>query len=303
MVSHVTAKVMNATERAVCRALGQPRSTQRYRPRSPVAETISLVKRMHDMVRAFPRYGYRMIWGLLRNEGWTVNVKRIYRLWKQEHFKVPRKQRKKRRLGGKDGSVIRRKAEHRNHVWCWDFIFDSDAHHRSLKWLAVMDEFTRECITLMVARSMPAHDVIDHLASAFRTHGVPEHIRSDNGPEFIANAIKGYLSRSSVTPLYIEPGAPWQNGYAESFNSRLRDEVLNAEMFLDVRDAEAHAVLWRAHYNEVRPHSSLGYLPPSGFAATCSKGTPRRLAPLASASCPWNPETNQQPMTLIGAGT
>jgi len=294
--------VTNATERAVCRTLDQPRSTQRYRARSPGAETIRLVKRMHELVRAFPRYGYRLIWGLLRNEGWKVNVKRIYRLWKQEHFIVPRKQRKRRSLGDKDGSVIRRKAEYRNHVWCWDFIFDSDARHRALKWLVVMDEFTRECVTLQVARSMTAEDVIDHLASAFRTYGVPEHIRSDNGPEFIAKAIKDYLGVSSVMPLYIEPGSPWQNGYAESLNSRLRDEVLNAELFEDVRDAEGHAVRWREHYNTVRPHSSLGYLPPSRFAATCSKGTPHRLAPLATAPCPWKPETNQ-PLTLIEAGT
>jgi len=200
-------------------------------------------------------------------EGLKVNRKRIWRLWKQEGFKVPQKQRKKRHVGSSVHSIVRHRAEHKDHVWCWDFIFDSDERGRSLKWLSIVDEFTRECLALEVERSITSGDVLDVLTELFLIRGVPKFIRSDNGPEFIADAIRNHLHRAQVHAGYIEPGAPWENGYAESFHSRLRDELLNSELFDGVRDAKAHAAHWKNEYNHRRPHSSLGYLPPATFAA------------------------------------
>jgi len=259
------------------------------------------VKRMHELVRRHPRYGYRRIWALLRQEGWPINRKRVHRLWRREGLKVPQKQRKKRRLGVSANSIIRRQAEHKDHVWCWDFIHDTDERGRPLKWLSIVDEFTRECLALEVARSITAADVIDVLAELFIIRGVPKHVRSDNGPEFIARAIRSYLAKAGVQTLYIAPGSPWENGYVESFHGRLRDELLNAELFSDVREARALADRWRNEYNHRRPHSALGYVPPARFAATRIGATPLRLAPLASAPRP-RPAMELQP-TLITAGT
>ena len=259
------------------------------------------MKRMHELVRRHPRYGYRRIWALLRQEGWPINRKRVHRLWRREGFKVPQKQRKKRRLGVSANSIIRRQAEHKDHVWCWDFIHDTDERGRPLKLLSIVDEFTRECLALEVARSITAADVIDVLAELFIIRGVPKHVRSDNGPEFIARAIRSYLAKAGVQTLYIAPGSPWENGYVESFHGRLRDELLNAELFSDVREARALADRWRNEYNHRRPHSALGDVPPARFAATRIGATPLRLAPLASAPRP-RPAMNPQP-TLITAGT
>lgn len=260
-----------------------------------------LVGRMHELVRKHPRYGYRRVWALLRAEGWRVNRKRIHRLWKQEKLRVPRKQHKRRSLGSSENGVARRKAEHKDHVWCWDFVHDSDARGRPLKWLSIVDEFTRECLALEVERSITSLDVIDVLAELFIVRGVPRHIRSDNGPEFIAGAIRAYLGKAKVGTLYIERGAPWENGCAESFNGRVRDELLNAEEFLDLTDAKGHGARWRNEYNHRRPHSALGYAAPAAFAATCAGATPLRLAPLASAPCPRHTKEHQP--TLIATGT
>jgi len=159
-----------------------------------------------------------------------------------------------------------------NHVWCWDFIFDRTAKGQSLKWLSIVDEYTRRCITLDVSRNMTSEDVINRLAELFTIYGVPEYIRSDNGPEFIAKAIQQWLASLSVKTLYVEPGSPWQNGYAESFHSRLRDELLNMEEFENVAHARAHAHAhaYREDYNGYRPHSSLGGIPPNEFALRCA---------------------------------
>jgi len=257
--------------------MDQPRSTQRYactRALAKVQEEDRLVNRIHELVRAHPRRGYRLIWGMLRLEGWRVNRKRVHRLWKREGFRVPKKQHKKRHCGSSADGIVRRRAEHKNHVWCWDFIHDSDERGRPLKWLSLVDEFTRECLALEVARSITASDAIDVLAEVMRTRGMPEHLRSDNGPEFVAAAIKSYLACAGAGTLYVKKGSPWENGYAESFHSRLRDELLNAEEFVDVRDAGGHAARWKSEYNERRPHSSLGYVPPAIYAATCrTKGS------------------------------
>lgn len=269
--------------------LDQPRSTQRYRPQVADDEPV-LIKRIHEWVRVNPRYGYLRITKLLRAEGWRVNHKRVYRLWKQEKFCVPQKTHKKRRLGSSDNGIVRQRAGHKNHVWAWDFIHDRDEAGRPLKIFSLIDEYTRECLALEVERSITAADVIDILARVFLTHGLPEHIRSDNGPEFIAGAIRRYLAAAGIQTLYVEPGAPWENGYAESFHSRLRDELLNLEVFADLRQAQALVARWRHDYNHVRPHSSLDYATPAAFATQCGNdNNPKDNGTEASGALPPNP--------------
>jgi transposase InsO family protein len=247
--------------------LDQPRSTQRYTPVEREGEA-RLVTRLHELVRRHPRRGYRMMCGMLRLEGFRVNFKRVHRLWRREGFKVPSKQHKRRRLGHSANGILRRRAEHTDHVWCLDFIHDTDERDRPLKWLSVVDEYTRECLALEVDRSITASDVVNVLTDLFMIRGVPVHIRSDNGPEFVASAIKRLSEITGIENLYIAPGSPWENGYVESFHGRLRDELLNAELFADVREAKALAAAWKNEYNHRRPHSSLGYVPPAVFAAT-----------------------------------
>ncbi len=222
---------------------------------------------MLELVAERPRFGYRFITVLLRREGWRVNRKRVYRLWQQEGLQVPKKPRKKRRLGSSEGGCQRQRAEHKDHVWAWDFVFDRTANGRTLKWFTIVDEHTRECLVLEVNRGLTSENVLDVLRDLFVIRGVPRHIRSDNGPEFIATAIRKYLAAVGVETLYIEPGLPWQNGYAESFHSRLRSELLGAEVFDSVAAAQVLAASWRNDYNHHRPHSSLGYRTPAEFAA------------------------------------
>ena len=235
---------------------------------------------MLELVREHPRYGYRHVWALLRREGWRVNRKRVYRLWRAEGLKVPQKQRKRRYLGHSANGCARHRAEHKDHVWAWDFIHDRTAEGRPLKWLSIVDEYTRECLALEVGRGMTADRVIEVLAELFAVRGVPEHIRSDNGPEFIAGAIRSWLAQAGVEALYIEPGSPWENGYAESFHSRLRDELLNREEFTTLAEARALSTAWRLEYNHRRPHSSLGYQTPAEFAAGCAAASVRPTASL-----------------------
>jgi len=230
---------------------------------------------MLELVRRHPRYGYRHVWSLLRREGWRVNRKRIYRLWRAEGLKVPQKQRKRRYLGHSANGCARQRAEHKDHVWAWDFIHDRTAEGRPLKWLSIVDEYTRECLALEVGRGLTADRVIEVLSELFAVRGVPEHIRSDNGPEFIAAAIRSWLTQAGVEALYIEPGSPWENGYAESFHSRLRDELLNCEEFMTLAEARALGTAWRLEYNHRRPHSALGYRPPAEFAAGCAAASVR----------------------------
>ncbi len=257
------------SQRRACQVLGQARSSQRRKLASKEATT-RLVARMLELVRERPRFGYRRIWALLRQEGWRINRKRVYRLWRQQGLKVPRRRTKKRRLGSSKNGCIRLRPEHRNHVWAWDFIHDRTQDGRSLKWLTVVDEYTRECLALEVGRRMPSRDVIARLTAMMKCRGAPRHMRSDNGPEFIAQAIRKWLSEAGVATLYIEPGAPWENGYAESFNSKVRDELLAREEFTSLLEARVLGRQWREDYNTRRPHSSLGYQTPSAFAASCS---------------------------------
>lgn len=308
------------SERRACRAVSQPRSTQRYVRRCRTKEA-HLVQRMHELVRAHPRYGYRRIWALLRSKGWRVNRKRVHRLWRQEGFKVPRKQHKKRRIGNSSNGLLRHRPLHKNHVWAWDFIHDRDEQGRPLKWFVLVDEYTRECLALGVERGMTARDLIDVLAQVMLIRGVPGHIRSDNGPEFIAQAMRRYLEAAGVGTLYIEPGSPWENGYAESFNGKLRDELLNAELFADLREAKALGAAWQNQYNHRRPHSSLNYRTPAAYAATCRSETDSHALGVSPPNphqglCPWTPasspprcaaeaaqEAQRLNSTLIATGT
>jgi putative transposase len=276
-VVHLEAS-FEVSERRACDVADQPRSTQRYEPR-PASDEAAVVTRMHELVRGQPRFGYRRIAVLLQREGFHANFKRVYRLWRREGLKVPQKPRKRRRLGTSANSCIRHRAAHRNHVWCWDFIFDRTVNGSSLKWLSVVDEFTRECLVLKVSRSITSVDVIEFFQGLFVAHGVPQHIRSDNGPEFIAAGLRSWLSAAQVGPLYVAPASPWENGYAESFHSKVRDEFLACEVFETVRDAQALGTAWRQSYNEERPHMSLGYRTPAEFARACAASAPASAAP------------------------
>ena len=298
-VAHVRRQVDGVSERRTCTVLDQPRSTQRYEVKVKDDEQ-AIVKCMHEFVRRWPRFGYRRIHAFLRREGFRINRKRTYRLWKKECFKVPQKQRNKRRLGISNNGIVRRRAESINDVWCWDFIHDRDERGRPLRWLMIEDEFTREGLALEVKRGMKSTDVLDVLTELMLIRGVPRHIRSDNGPEFIADAMRRFLNQARIETLYIEPGAPWQNGYAESFASRFRDELLNAELFADLREAKALLIMWRNDYNHRRPHSSLGYRTPAEFAASHS-GLPEGLAALALPT--GQNATGHSPQTLIASGT
>lgn len=275
------------SERRACTVLDQPRSTQRYE-RKPASDEAVLVTRMHELVRQHPRFGYRRIAALLKREGFPAGFDRVYRLWRREGLKVPKTRRKKRRLGSSANGCVRHRVERQNQVWAWDFIFDRTASGTSLKWLSVVDEFTRECLCLKVARRMTSQDIIEVLRGLFLAHGIPQHLRSDNGPEFIAATLREWLGKSAVGPLYIEPGSPWENGYAESFHSKLRDEFLGCEEFESVRDAMALGTAWRRQYNEVRPHSSLGYVTPAEFARAC---VPSATAPASTPAPPLQEHT------------
>ncbi len=227
-----------------------------------------LVARLIELATQYGRYGYRRVTALLRGEGWRVNHKRVERLWRREGLKVPRKQPKRGRLWLTDGSCIRRRPEYRHHVWAYDFVADRTHDGRPLKILAVVDEYSRECLALVVARRLRAIDVLETLADLFVRRGGPAHIRSDNGPEFTAELVRQWLVSLHVQTLFIEPGSPWENGYVESFNDKLRDELLDREIFYTLTEATILIEQWRRQYNMVRLHSALGYRPPAPEAAT-----------------------------------
>jgi putative transposase len=247
--------------------IGQPRSTQRYQGRKTQRDR-ALAERMVRLSQENPRYGYRRVWALLRREGWPVSKKRVHRLWRQEGLKVTEKQHKRQRLllGESENGCTRRRAEYKDHVWSYDFVMDLTEDGRRLKMMPVVDEYTRECLSIDVERSISADEVVETLASLFRRRGEPAFIRSDNGPEFVAKSIKRWLQASGVRTLYIEPGSPWENAYSETFISRFSDEVLKREVFADLLEAKVLIEDYRGHYNHRRPHSALGYLTPDEFA-------------------------------------
>jgi transposase InsO family protein len=253
---------LHVSERRACRVLGQSRSTQRRRPYVPDDEP-RLVARMIDLAGEYGRYGYRRITAMLRSEGWRINHKRIERLWRREGLKVPSKQRKRGRLWLNDGSCIRLRPLYKDHVWAYDFVHARTHDGRPLRMLTLVDEYTRECLCIDTARRLTSENVLERLAWQFATGVVPAFIRSDNGSEFTAKVVRGWLERVGVKTLFIEPGSPWENGYIESFNGKLRDELLNGEIFYTLLEAKILIERWREHYNRVRPHSALGYRPPA----------------------------------------
>lgn len=257
--------VMDVSERRVCRVLAQPRATQRYKKRVAEDEEI-LTTRMVALASEYGRYGYRRITAMLRWEGWRVNHKRVERLWRREGLKVPAKQPKRGRLWLNDGSIVRLRAAFPKHVWSYDFMEDRTHNGVKFRILNVIDEYTRECLAVRVARSLTHQEVIEVLTKLFCDRGVPVHIRSDNGSEFTANRVRQCLKRLEVKPLYIEPGSPWENGYIESFNGKMRDELLAREIFYSLKEAQILIEMWRRQYNTIRPHSALGYRPPAPAA-------------------------------------
>lgn len=247
----------------------QPRSTQRY-PEKPNTEEQRLVKQLQQLSRAHPRYGYRRITALLRRDGWRVNRKRVQRLWRREGLKVPVAQ-PKRRAPGVASAAYPRRATRPNEVWSYDFVHDQTADGRPLKWLPVVDEFTRECLALPVERRMNGTYAIGTLAGCVAKRGAPAYLRSDNGPEFIAGLVQQWLAASGIATLYIPPGCPWENPFSESFNGKLRDEFLEREEFTSLAEAKVLGVEHQQQYNHQRPHSSLDYQTPAEFAAACRR--------------------------------
>jgi len=250
------------SERRACRVLNQPRSTQR-RKACVAADEPRLVKRIVSLATQYGRYGYRRITALLRREGWRVNHKRVERLWRQEGLQVPQRQPKRRRLWMNDGSCVRLRPTHRDHVWSYDIALARTHDGRALRILVVVDEHTRECLSIDVSRRVTSQDVLERLGRLFVERAIPEHIRSDNGPEFAAEAVRSWLVRLGVRTLFIEPGSPWENGYCESFIGKLRDELLEREIFDTLLEAKVLVERWRRHYNRFRPHSALGYRAPA----------------------------------------
>ena len=247
---------------------------------------------MVALATQYGRYGYRRITAMLQTEGWHVNHKRIERLWRREGLKVPQKQPKRRRLWFNDGSCIRLQPAWKDHVWAYDIVHDRTHDGRSLRMLTMVDEYTRECLAIDVARRMTSEDVLERLTDLFIHRGVPDHIRSDNGAEFTAKAVRAWLAKVGVRTLFIEPGSPWENGYVESFNGKLRDELLNGEIFYTLREAKVLVERWRMHYNQVRPHSALGYRPPAPEATLVSLDL--------GGSAPEPPASNPQPESTGG---
>jgi transposase InsO family protein len=258
-------EVLDVSERRVCRVLGQPRSTQRYNKRVADDEEI-LTARIVALASEYGRYGYRRIAAMLHQEGWQVNHKRVERIWRREGLRVPAKQPKRGRLWLNDGSIVRLRAEFPKHVWSYDFMEDRTHNGVKFRILNIIDEFTRECLAVRVGRSLTHQVVIEELTELFIERGVPVHIRSDNGSEFTAKRVRSWLKRLDVKPLFIEPGSPWENGYVESFNGKMRDELLAREIFYSLKEAQVLIEMWRKQYNTIRPHSALGYRPPAPAA-------------------------------------
>lgn len=256
---------LHVSERRACKTIGQLRSTYRYEPK-PNPEREKLRDRVVAVASEYSRYGYRKVTDILNMEGFQVGKDRVYRIWREEGLKVPQKAPKRSRLWLSDGSLIRLRPEYRHHVWCYDFVSDRTKNGRPYKILNIVDEYSRECLASFVARRIRSQDVILVLADLFLKYGCPTHIRSDNGPEFVAKILKSWLKKLEVKPLYIEPGSPWENGYCESFNGKMRYELLDGEIFYTLLEAKVIIEKWRNHYNTKRPHSSLGGRPPAPAA-------------------------------------
>jgi len=254
-------KRLKVSERLACRVIGQVRTTQRYAPQ-PNPERERIRERIVELATQYGRYGYKTITSLLQLEGFDVGKDSVHRVWREEGLQVPQKQPKRSRLWLADGSCIRLRPTHKNHVWSYDFVSEQTHDGRKFRILNIIDEYTRECLASFVARRIRSQDVILILADLFIEHGIPEYIRSDNGPEFVARKLMGWFKTLNVKPLFIEKGSPWENGYCESFNGKMRYLLLDGEIFYSLFEAKVIIEAWRRHYNEVRPHSSLGGTPP-----------------------------------------
>jgi putative transposase len=263
-------------QRHVARLLEIPRSTLRYCPRPRPKDEAALIRAIRQLAKRHPRYGYKRIHARLGRQGWTVNRKRVRRLWIALGLKRPSrpiKPKKKGRLPGSGAnSCVNRPAQFKNHVWTYDFIMDRTVNGSSLKWLSLVDEYTRECLALFAGKSLTGTDVRRVLARVIGQRGAPRWIRSDNGSEFICEVLRSWLPQVGAHAIQVTPGSPWQNGYIESFHSRLRDEFLEREEFESVADARAKGGWWRREYNTIRPHSSLGYKTPNEFSKECDRG-------------------------------
>jgi transposase InsO family protein len=267
---------LGVSERRACAVLRQPRSTQR-KPARGRDDEAALTADIITLGKAYGRYGYRRITALLHRAGWAVNAKRVQRIWRREGLKVPQKQPKRGRLWLNDGSCLRLRAERPDHVWSYDFVEDRTQDGRRFRMLCVIDEFTREALAIRVKRKLSSIDVLETLADLMILRGPPAYIRSDNGPEFIARGLRDWIASIGSKTAYIEPGSPWENGYCESFNAKLRDELLNGESFFSLAEAQVMIEAWRRHYNAERPHSALKYRPPA----------PEAIIPKSGAVVPW----------------
>ena len=250
------------SQRRVCRALSLCRSSVRYIPIKRADED-EITSKIIELASNYGRYGYRRITAMMRLDSILINHKRVERIWREQGLKVPVKQHKKRRLWLNDGSCIRLRPEHKNHVWSYDFVEDRLRNGRKVRWLNIIDEYTRECIASIPKRKWNHTEIIELLSNLFVMRGTPGYIRSDNGSEFTANKLREWFVMVNVTTAYIEPGSPWENGYCESFNSKMRDEFLNMELFETMFEVEILTRRWVNEYNTIRPHSSLGYRPPA----------------------------------------
>jgi transposase InsO family protein len=273
----------------VCRALGQHRSTQRKLSRGRDDEE-RLTADIVELARRYGRYGYRKIAELLRSTaGWVVNDKRVERIWRREGLKVPERQPKRGRLWPADGPCLRLRAERPNHVWSYDFVEDRTHEGRKYRMLNVVDEYTHECLAIRVERRLGSADVIDVLPDLFILRGVPGHVRSDDGPEFVAKAVQAWITAVGAEAACIAPGSPWENGFVESFNARLRDELLDGEIFYSLREARVVIEGWRRHYNAVRPHASLGYRAPAPEVFVPALATRTATPPPSPPASPTTP--------------
>jgi transposase InsO family protein len=267
------------SERHACWLLGQGRGTQRYEGVAR-SEEGALTKAIIALATKYGRYGYRRITALLQSEGWQVGKDRVQRIWRREGLKVPQRQKPRARLWLNDGSCVRLRPVRPNHVWSYDFVSAITHDGRTLRILTLIDEYTRECLTIRVARRLGSLEVIDTLAEVMLCRGVPEYIRSDNGPEFLAQVLRQWLGKLRTGTLYIARGSPWENGYCESFNGKLRDECLNGEIFYSLKEAQVVIEQWRIEYNTKRPHSALGYRPPAPEAYRSSLPTAPMVQPM-----------------------
>ncbi len=261
MIRQVVAR-WRLSERRALRAVGWSRTSHRYAPQ-PRSDEDALTHSILHLAGMYGRYGYRRIHALVKADGWQVGHCRVERIWRRLGLKVPRRQPKRGRLWLQNGSCVRLRPEHANHVWSYDFVMDRTHEGKAYRMLTVIDEYSRECLAIRTARRLSSDDVLDTLAELMMVRGVPRYIRSDNGPELTARSVREWIQRVGAQTLFIEPGSPWENGYNESFNGKLRDELLNREIFYSLKEAQVLIEGWRHHYNTIRPHSSLNYRPPA----------------------------------------